>query len=163
MEQARSWAVARPLPGLRPQWLEGAALLALVTLLLIGVGVLERHYLSRPAHPAARTHALLLAQDILQRVRANPAAAGFYDGVRCTAAGCRKGGESPIEAPRCRPGHCDPEEVAMRDLLQWRDRINENGQTLPGAQGELHRGAGTWVVHIRWDEGRHGLRFEAGG
>ncbi len=162
MEQTRSWVPDYRMPRLRPHWLEGAFVLALIALLFSGVGALERHYLTRPADPTSRTQALLLAQSILDRVRANPAAADFYDGVRCTAAGCRKGGTARITAPDCPTGRCDPEAVAMGDLLQWRDRINESGQRLPGAEAELRRGRDTWIVHIRWDHGRHGLRFEAG-
>ena len=125
----------------------------LVALLVASVGVLgvagmttlnAQHRRSAAAH----AEAVRLAQDMIERIRANPAGllAGSY-----ASSGDARG------APDCRVGQCAAAEMAAFDLAQWRCALGASG-TDQSCRGPLNAtgtvtadaAAGSVRITIRW-------------
>ena len=127
----------------------------LVALLVTSVGVLgvvglatlnAQHRRSAAAH----AEAVMLAQDMIERIRANPAGlqAGSY------AAG-------DLGSPDCRAGDCAAAEMAAFDLAEWRCALGETA-TEGRCRGPLNAtgavavdaAAGAVRITIQWrDQG----------
>lgn len=88
-----------------------------------------------------RSQATLLANEILDRMRLNLAAAGSY----AIAA------DAPAPAvASCIANPCDPVAVAQADLMEWRGEI---ARLLPAGTGSIVVGASNVVtVDIRWTD-----------
>jgi type IV pilus assembly protein PilV len=93
------------------------ALVALVILSvgLLGCGHLMLNALRESSLALARTRAVYLISDMIERIRANPDAEDAYDCARY-AGGPREHGCAPSGAP-ARP--CTPSELAEDDLARW--------------------------------------------
>lgn len=104
----------------------------LVALVLLAVGLLGTATLLIEALAGdrvalERTRAVALAGDMLERIRANRAAAGAYD--------TSNGAVAPVRDPACEQADvgCRPEVMASHDLRNWLDAI----------ESQLPRGVGT--------------------
>lgn len=93
----------------------------LVAVLVLSVGFLytaSMQVRAMRANQAAYHHsqALMLAGDMMDRMRANPAgvAAGAYD-AKSTA--------TPVAAPTCLSSGCTPNQLAAADLYDWRAKL----------------------------------------
>ena len=134
-------------------------LVALVVLSigLLGIAALHIDGVRTGYSALQRTHAVNLASDMADRIRANPnadyavAAAGPDPTVDCadTADG---------EAPR----DCTPGEMAAYDVWEWRNALNAATATgLPDGQGQIVSNTATSpvsiIVTISWtDKGTPG-------
>ena len=131
----------------------------LVALLVTSVGVLgitglnalnAQHRRSAAAH----AEAVRLAQDMIERVRANPAGlqAGGY-----AASG------DVLGAPDCHAGHCAAADMAAFDLSQWGCALGDFAAD-PACRGPLNGTgavaadavAGSVRISIRWRDGGEG-------
>lgn len=116
----------------------------LVALLVLAVGVLgaaalQMNALKYNQTAAVRSHATLLAYDILDRMRANreAALAGDYDhGINDAF-----------------PNDDAAAVMSLRDLAQWGAQLAEQ---LPGGDGEVARDDIVFTVTVQWDESRIG-------
>lgn len=112
-----------------------------------GLGVLQAGALRDSREALQRTEAIVLAADMLERVRANPGgghAAGLGDG--------------PGAAPSCVFVECDPRELARFDVATWKCRLGAwteasacgalraGGALLPEGQAGLPEGDGAVLV-----------------
>jgi len=137
----------------------------LITLVVFSLGVLSVAMLqgvaSRANYEAVqRTTAANVANDLLERMRANPTALELY-----MPAGALGGGSLGAEpAPNCGSlaNTCSPDELALHDLWQWEqilDGVAEaDGQNATGGllspnaciTGPIGGGQGTYTVAIAW-------------
>lgn len=123
----------------------------LVALLVTGVGVLGvtglgAIGLQHGRSAAAHADAVLLAQDLMERIRANPA--GLANGDYALGSG------APAAAD-CLANPCAPDRMAAFDLSAWRCALGlagENGDcvALMNGQGEVTAGRDAVAVTIRW-------------
>lgn len=95
----------------------------LIALVIMSVGMLGIAGLYVQSMQAGRTsmfrhHAVTLAGDVADRIRANPRAAGAYTAATGTDNNCVLGGVM-----------CTPAQMAANDILLWREQAAE---TLPG-------------------------------
>jgi type IV pilus assembly protein PilV len=129
----------------------GVSLLeALMALLVVSLGLLALLGLLTTAARLGKTGqsralANLLAQDITDRMRANPAAAreGDYELPTVALAQSR-----PPAAPPCAAsGACTPQELAQHDLAFWQAVLFNN---LPAGTGHVRPGEGAADVWIVW-------------
>jgi len=117
----------------------------LVTVVVLSVGLLGLAGLQaagqRNAHHAyLRSQAVVLAYDILDRMRANPAGvrAGAYDAI---------GG--PVPDPGCIQVGCAPGQLAQHDAHEWQQAIRTQ---LPGGSGTVSRSGTRFQILVAWDE-----------
>lgn len=129
----------------------------LVALLVTSVGVLgiaglttlnAQHRRSAAAHGEA----VRLAEDIIERIRANPA--GLQAGSYAVSG-------DAVGASDCHAGQCAAAEMAAFDVAQWRCALGAS-TTDPDCRGPLHAtgiiaadvSAGSVRITIRWrDQG----------
>lgn len=123
----------------------------LVAMLVVGVGVLGvsglgalslQHGRSATAH----ANAVLLAQDLMERIRANPA--GLAEGAYA------RGNGAPAPAD-CAAGPCAPRETAAFDLSAWRCALglgeaNTGCDALMNGQGAVAVNGDAVEIAIRW-------------
>jgi len=134
----------------------GATLIeVLVSVLVLAIGLLglastQMMSLKNGNGAHHRYMASLAAQEIIERMRANPVAfnAGNYDrsGV---------GGTSVGSAPDCSSA-CQPSQLAGYDLYEWGALLTSN---LPNGTGAISSGGGTVQVTITWDEQHTGKNY----
>jgi type IV pilus assembly protein PilV len=132
--------IARPSRGFT--LLEVLVALVVLSIGLLGLSGLQTHSLRNNHSAFLRSQATLAGTDIIDRMRANraAAAAGDYD-IGYTA---------PMPSSPC-VANCSALDVANRDLQQWRSYV----ERLPGGEGEISvTAAGIAEVKIRWVDSR---------
>lgn len=119
-------------------------LLGLATLQTVGIKFNQESYL--------RSQAVLIAYDIIDRIRANPVAktAGTYDSVAATAS---------YSAPSCAgtSAACTTSDIATYDLANWKARI---ANTLPAGSGAISTSGTLRTVTITWKENDLDMRID---
>lgn len=119
----------------------------LIALIIMSVGMLGIAGLYVQSMQAGRTsmfrhHAVTLAGDIADRIRANPTAAAAYEAAGGADNGCVAGGVD-----------CTPAQMAAQDILLWRNQVQE---TLPaGTVGVVYDGGAsppTYAITVSWSE-----------
>ena len=120
----------------------------LVALIVLSIGLLGLSGLQttglRGNHSALlRSEATMLANDILDRMRANRQEAldGSYNitfGSSAASVACS--------------ANCLPAQVANADLFQWRSYV----ERLPGGQGQVDVTSGVATISIQWVDDRSG-------
>jgi len=127
----------------------------LITVVVVSIGLLGLAGLQftglRAANSAQEhTQATLLAQDIAERIKANPggATAGNYNAITITAGGAAP----PAPGSDCfaAPG-CGTTDISRFDALQWYNMINSGGPNtiiLPNASIRVARCAALSYIKI---------------
>lgn len=150
----------RPYPTSTAQSARGTSLLeimislAVMSLGLLGVGALQVTGLKSNRDAFFYSQAALLANDLAERVRANPTAAATYAMVMASA-------HSATE--NCETNRCSAEEMAHFDLNQWTDALSSQ---LGSAAGAVEFTAGTpnqLQVTLRWKGMSEGNCSASGG
>jgi type IV pilus assembly protein PilV len=124
----------------------------LVTVIIIAVGVLgaaalQVTTLKNLSSSHSASVAAIVADDLSERMRANPVGALADDYVHSAA---------PAVIPDCSANPCpDPADLANYDIGTWWAQVTT---VLPSGSGEVTRVAGTntFVLTVRWDEDRSG-------
>lgn len=149
----------RHLPFLAGRWARGTSLLeilislAVISLGLLGVGALQVTGLKSNRDAFFYSQAALLANDLAERVRANPTAAATYAMAM---------GSTHSATRNCETNRCTAVEMAHFDLNQWTSALS--GQ-LSSAAGAVVFTAGTpnrLQVILRW-QGMNGGNCSASG
>lgn len=125
------------------------ALVALVVLSvgLLTVAALQVYGLRNEAIALNGTRATLLASDLVDRIRANPAGAEFYelglgDGAPAPDVDCVDTIDVEVAAP------CDPATLAAYDLWSWRQAMAAGGSLgIPSGRGAVEYLPGNPDVH----------------
>jgi len=128
--------------------LEVLIALLVLSIGLLGLAALQTTGLRSNEMASMRTTSTMLAYDISDRMRANPqgVAAGDYE---------IDSGPITVSVIDCTTENCEPDELALYDLDQWKDAV----ATLPGGLGDITQTAGPPLTHtitVRWDENRTG-------
>ncbi len=117
----------------------------LITLVIMSIGMLGIAGLYVQSMQAGRTstfrhHAVTLASDVADRIRANPLAGVAYAAANGVDSNCVTGGID-----------CDAAEMAGNDILLWQDQARES---LPGGQVGIVFDGGvvpaTYQITISW-------------
>lgn len=109
--------------------------LVVLSIGLLGVAALQVEGLQTSRSALVRTRAVLLASDMVDRIRANPRAAASY-----TANWDPKGLPTPCaDNPLGMIGaDCTPDQMADYDVFVWKQALAPNGPNgLPGGEGSL--------------------------
>ncbi|MCZ6471072.1 MAG: type IV pilus modification protein PilV [Gammaproteobacteria bacterium] len=123
----------------------------LITVLILAVGVLgvagmQVTTLQNLNSSYSASVAGIIAEDLSERMRANPTAA---------LAGTYVHSAAPVTYPDCVANVCNLGDLATYDVGSWWAALTA---VLPSATGQVTRNAGTntFVVTVRWDEDRNG-------
>lgn len=142
----RSMTVPRPAgPIARRGFSLIEAMVALLVLStgLIGTAALHGHSLGASRTAQLRTHAVVLASDVADRIRANRLAVTAY-GAGADDRGCD---------PQSGAVRCTATEVAVHDLFDWRTLLADH---LPGGSGTVSVNGAThpptYTIAVTWDE-----------
>jgi len=126
--------------------LEVLLVATLLGIALLGLASMQTSSLHFNRGAYLHTQASLLAQDILERMRANRpgVTAGHYDEINVAA------GSLP-SPPACPANQCSPEELTLKDINAWGVALY---QTLPEGTGMVRHLADPdrFEVTIRWRE-----------
>jgi type IV pilus assembly protein PilV len=104
---------------------------ALVTAFILAVGIMgivSLLSISKVSQHASiqRTRAVVLADDILERMRRNPAGMSVYHiGLSAPLGNTNMGAEQP--APNCRSAPCAADQLATHDLWAWEQVLMTTG------------------------------------
>ncbi|WGL18196.1 type IV pilus modification protein PilV [Microbulbifer bruguierae] len=126
----------------------GATLIeVLVTVLVLAVGLLglsstQVMSLKNGNNAHHRYLAALAAQEMAERIRANPAGLGLGSYNDKTVNGTDETAQS------CSSG-CDGAQIAVMDLYDWGQVISDN---LPGGTGEIDRQGNVVTFTVKWKE-----------
>lgn len=119
----------------------------LVTVVILGIGLLglaglQVQSLSYNHSAYNRSQATLLAYDIIDRMRANPAAIASY-----------VSGTPTVDANCMTITGCNATSMALNDLAEWNAAINV---ALPAATSAISVNNNIYTINLTWDEDRDG-------
>ena len=122
----------------------------LITVVVVSIGLLGlagMQFAGLRASNQAQDHTIAshLAQDVVERIRANQAGAGLYIGTNITSG-------TPVTNQDC-SGGCSPALMVNFDLYQLWQLIDSSGTpVLPNASIDITTNAGTNRVTVIWGE-----------
>ncbi len=121
--------------------LETLISLFILTTTLLGFAALSTQALQTTRGAIQHDLATLQANDLVERIRANPAAvdSGTYLSLSGTPSGSDCGATS-----------CTTEEMARFDLREWNSR---NATLLPSGSGTISSSGNEYIVTISWLDG----------
>ena len=139
--------------------MEVLAAVAILTIGMLGLTGLQLVSMQHNRDALFRARAQLHAEDMLERIRANPTV--HYANALQNSSG---------SAPDCSARACNPTELAAYDLAQWQCGINsaagESGLgdtcnssqpgvavSLPNAEGSISLEGGIYTVQVQWRAG----------
>lgn len=111
---------------------------------ILGAGALQTVGLQTTQGAYLRSQGIILASDIVDRMRANRKALAAY--VVAT------GAVTVTDIPSCwiAAGGCTPAEIANADLSRWKNSLTN---TLPNGVGQIaSNGGDNYTVTVTWDE-----------
>jgi len=107
----------------------------IMTLGLLGLAGLQVRAQQAELESYQRAQALILAQDMVDRINANRKAAGCYDFTTDTTDGAPFAGSGAASAPVCGPhGTTETRARADLDLTEWHNTLNGAAEQLAGNQ-----------------------------
>jgi len=111
---------------------------------LLGLASLQANGLRSNFSSYARSQAVILANDMADRMRANltEAVAGTYN-VNATVAG----------APDCAAAACNTADMANYDIATWYTSLQN---TLPQGTGTIVGNGTVFTISVMWDDDRSG-------
>jgi len=114
---------------------------------LLGLAGLQATGLKNNYSAYQRTQASLLANEMLDRIRANRQGleAGAYDNVDSTV----------TSDPGCITSGCSPAQMALHDAHDWATRLSD---LLPAGRGRVSGAGGNsiFTITVMWDDERTG-------
>lgn len=138
--------------------LEVLVALLVLSIGLLGLAALQTVGLKFNHQSYQRTQAVILAYDIIDRIRANPQAKDTYSGI----------GPSSTASGDCTSNACTPAQLAAADAQEWLGRLR---QTVAQGQGAVCRGTidtsltcsptgKIWRIAVRWTEDDLPMRID---
>jgi type IV pilus assembly protein PilV len=107
---------------------------------LLGLASLQANGLKNNYGAYARSQAIILANDMADRIRANPTAAssGLYNDITV-----------PAVDPGCKAGNCSPTQMRDHDSANWYTSLQN---MLPAGTGTVTGDGTLFTITVRWDE-----------
>jgi len=151
----RSWSLCNPIPGDRGFTLiEVMVTLAVLSLAALGMASLQTVALRTNSHALLESQAATLAQDVIERIRANPT--GDYTTTFADP--------NPVATPTSCNGltaDCDAVAMAQHDLMDWKCSLGVVAMSsacavrsiagqLPDGDGSITVAGNTYTISIRW-------------
>ncbi len=113
---------------------------------LLGLASLQANALRSNFGAYARSQAVILANDMADRIRANPTAAAaplsLYNNI-----------SAPVGDPGCLLADCTTADIAAHDTAVWYASLQN---ILPNGTGTVTGDGTVFTVSVMWDDGRTG-------
>jgi type IV pilus assembly protein PilV len=123
--------------------------MAIIAIALLGAGGLQLRAMQLGQGSQFRTQAILLADDLAERMEANKTAAtasGLYTVTETSTA--------PTTAPACTTA-CSPPDMAALDLYQWQTRIPTLlPQSAWSVRQTVNGNPSTYEITVKWADSR---------
>ena len=121
---------------------------------LIGLGLLELKGVQYTRDAYARTQAVILAESLADRMRANPE--GATDGLYVLSSDEGNAGSFPTDSAQC----CSPADIAATDHVAWWDAVISN---LANAEANVTLdGNGHYSIGLQWSEDQNTQSYTLG-
>jgi len=116
---------------------------------LLGLASLQANGLRQNASAYMRTQAIVLANDMADRMRANPTevTAGAYNAVIKANAGTD---------PGCLAAPCAASDITLHDITNWYNNLDE----LPNGTGTVTGDGRLFTITVMWDDNKLGATGE---
>ncbi len=116
----------------------------MISLFVIGVGMmgvvaLQSYSISQTQQSADYSQAVMLAQDILERMRSNPHNVKAYQIASH---------DNPVEPVDCAAVPCSSQQLTNWDLFHWKKSV---AQRLPKGSAAIHYSHNHYVIRIEFD------------
>jgi len=115
---------------------------------LLGLAGIQALSLETSHSSFSRSQAVLLAYEMVDRIKANSGVAGNYVTAHGNAAA------EPASANKCDAFTCGFTEMAAFDLWQWKTALADN--LLSGDGSVVNTAGTTYTITVHWDEDRTG-------
>lgn len=127
--------------------LEVMVALIILSIGLLGLAMLQLKGMRFNTNAYFRTQATLSANDIIERMRNNPAAASAYTATP----------SSGEPSPDCDTSNCNTTQLAAHDLWAWSQALTNPATGIPGATTLItavssNPAAGKYTISISWTE-----------
>jgi len=109
---------------------------------LLGLASLQANGLRSNFGAYARSQAVILANDMADRIRANPTATASYNNIN-----------GPVADPGCLVADCNTTDIAFHDTAEWYASLQS---TLPNGTGTVTGNGTLFTVSVMWDDARSG-------
>lgn len=113
---------------------------------ILGMMALQTTSLQTNQSSYYRTQAIILAYDIIDRMKANPNAMSqaLYNGFDS---------DSPPSEPSCMTTGCNASDRASLDMAQWAENFDDDTGLLPEGQGTITLETdATYTITVSWQE-----------
>lgn len=125
--------------------LEVLVALTVLSIGLLGIAALQTQGLRAHHSAHLRTQASLMAQDMLDRLRANPLGQQHYHGFDSQA--------YDLPSPGCINNGCEPQQLAEHDLHHWQQQfVRHPAPALPDGRGVIEHTNGITRIVVLWRE-----------
>ena len=113
---------------------------------LLGLASLQANSLRQNSSAYLRTQAIILANDMADRMRANltEVAAGAYNNITKADAGTD---------PVCKSTPCTPDVITTHDIAVWYDNLDT---VLQGGDGTVTGDGRLFTITVMWDDNKLG-------
>ncbi len=131
-------------------------LVAVLILSLGVVGLIGMESLALKSNLSAyhRSQATLLAYELADKMRSNPAGVAGNEYIAAFPNGASHAVACVSYSGAVSGSGCSPQQLAERDIYEWTSSITG---ILPGGVGALTASAGIQTIAIRWDDNRDGV------
>jgi len=109
---------------------------------LLGLAALQANGLRSNYGAYTRSQAVILVNDMADRIRANPTAAASYNNIN-----------GPGGGADCEAADCNTTDLALYDTAEWYTSLQN---TLPNGTGTVTGNGTVFTVSVMWDDGRSG-------
>ncbi|MBF0186552.1 MAG: type IV pilus modification protein PilV [Magnetococcales bacterium] len=125
--------------------------LTLLSIGFLGIAKLQFTSLRYTQSSMARSQAAVLADDILDRMRANRDVAQDTDVADDDCLYAIALAESVTDPPDCINGTCTAANMASFDLSEWKTAVAD---ALPSGDGSVSRNGSVFTITVQWDDSR---------
>lgn len=131
----------------------------LVAVLILSLGILgligmESLALKSNLSAYHRSQATILAYDLADKMRGNPAGVAGSEYLAAFPNGAAHASSCVSYSGAVTGSGCTPQKIAERDIYEWTTKITE---ILPSGAGSLAVASGIHTVTVSWDDDRNGI------
>jgi len=122
--------------------LEVLIAVSILAVAMLGIAAMQLMSIKDNRDAYFRSQAVLLSQDMAERMRSNKSQLSAYDGIDT---------DSTYAATTCSP--CTPTQIVSLDKYEWSQKIKTTTnmtQLIPSAQGTVTGSAGIYTISVSW-------------
>ncbi|NRA53305.1 MAG: type IV pilus modification protein PilV [Gammaproteobacteria bacterium] len=122
--------------------LEVLIAVSILAVAMLGIAAMQLMSIKDNRDAYFRSQAVLLSQDMAERMRSNKSQISAYNGINTNTS---------YSDPGCSP--CTPTQIVSLDKYEWSKKIKSTTnmtQLIPSAQGTVTESAGIYTISVSW-------------